>query len=230
MNQFQYRKTTACTYIEYFNFIFLLVFQNTIHGNYVCLSQVYYVDIVTNTRTVRSIIIITEYAQFFTDAHCCLSKEWNQVLRNTVRKFTNQSCWMCTNRIEITQHHCMDRRTRSNGIADNFFINLLRITVWRFSLLDRSFFCYRQYIRLAVYRTRRREDNTFYSVFRHQFQQVNQRNQIVTIIQQRFLNRFTYSLTCCKMNDSLNTRIFSKHIVQSFVIKTIYFFKSWAHT
>ena len=54
------------------------------------------------------------------------------------------------------------------------------------------------YKRQAVYCTGRREHNTFYSIFWHQFEKVNQRNQVITVVKQRFLYRFSYCFARCK--------------------------------
>ena len=194
-----------------------------------CLSQVNDIDKVTDTRTVRS-IIIAKHAQFLTDTDCGLSQVRNQILRNAIRKFAQQCSRMSTDRVEITQHDRIDRSTGSYRITDNLFIDLFCISVRRFRFLDRSLFRYRQFIRLTVYGTRWREYDSFHSMFRHQFEEVDQRNQVVAIIKQRLLYWLSNRFARCKVNDRLNSFIFGKDSIQTCEIQTIQFFKSRANT
>ena len=195
-----------------------------------CFSQVNDIDKVTDTRTVRCIIIVTKHAKFLTDTDGCLGQIWNQVLRNPVRQFTQQCSRMRTNRVEIAQHDRIDRSTWSYRVTNNLFIDLFGISIRWFRFLDRSFFRYRQLVRLTVYCTRRREHNTFYSMLWHQFEKVNQRNQVITVVKQRFLYRFSYCFASCKVNDSLNSFIFCKYCIQTGKVQAIQLFKNWTNT
>ena len=67
-------------------------------------------------------------------------------------------------------------------------------------------------------------------MFGHQLKQINQGNQIVPIIFQRFFYRFTHCFAGSKMNNSLNTFIFSEHGIKSFQIQTVKLFKSRTYT
>ena len=55
------QKSTSCTDIEHFHFFFLCLFQDTTDSDHVGFSQVNNIDKVTDTRTVRCIIIITKH-------------------------------------------------------------------------------------------------------------------------------------------------------------------------
>ena len=111
MNQFQYRNPSSGTDVEYFQLVFLFVVQDAVHSCYVSLCQVYYVDVITDARTVGGVVVITEYGQLFTDTDSGLSQVRDEVLRNSIGQFTDKSCRMCTNRVEVAQQDSMDRRT-----------------------------------------------------------------------------------------------------------------------
>ena len=64
-----------------------LVFNDSLQCCYVSTSKVNYVDVVANTCTIVSIIIITEYTEFSTLTYGSLSDVRHQVVRNTIRVF-----------------------------------------------------------------------------------------------------------------------------------------------
>ena len=84
----------------------------------------------------RRVVIVSEHTQFLTDTHGRLRQIGNQVLRHTVRHFTDKCRRMCTDRVEITQQDGLYRRTALDGVRDDFFVNLFGIAVWAFRLFD----------------------------------------------------------------------------------------------
>ena len=60
-------------------------------------------NIVADTGSVVSRIIVAEYAETFQFADCHLCNIGHQIVWNTVRILTDQSAFMCADRIEITQ-------------------------------------------------------------------------------------------------------------------------------
>ena len=67
-------------------------------------------------------------------------------------------------------------------------------------------------------------------MFWHQFEKVNQRNQVITVVKQRFLYRFSYCFARCKVNDRLNSFIFCKYCIKTSKVQAIQLFKNWANT
>ena len=67
-------------------------------------------------------------------------------------------------------------------------------------------------------------------MFWHQFEKVNQRNQVITVVKQRFLYRLSYCFASCKVNDCLNSFIFCKYCIQTGKVQTVQLFKNWANT
>ena len=96
----------------------------------------------------------------------------------------------------------------------------------------RSLFCYRQILRLRlpINGTRRREDDTLYLILWHKFQEIDERYDIVAIIQQWFLYALAYCLACSKVNDTLNIRIFLEYSLGSSLVAQVNLLKSRADT
>ena len=94
-----------------------------------CLSQVYNINIVADTGSIRSIIIITKDSEFLADTHSCLSNVWNQIVWHTIWQLTNLSRRMCTYRIEISQYNALDGCTTMDIISYDLLINLLSIAI-----------------------------------------------------------------------------------------------------
>ena len=65
--------------------------------------QITNVNIVADTRSIMSIVIVSENAQFLTDTHSRLRNVRHQVIGNAVRIFTNASTRMSANRVKVTE-------------------------------------------------------------------------------------------------------------------------------
>ena len=72
------------------------------------LGEIYNVNIVAKACTVLGRIVISEDAQALALADCSLGDERNEIVRNTARKFTDESRRMSSDRIEITKGYTLD--------------------------------------------------------------------------------------------------------------------------
>ena len=93
--------------------------------------KIYDVDVIANARTVGSMIVVAEYAQFFADTDGGLGQVWDKVLGNAVGQFSYFGGWVCPYRVEITENDLFERSAGMNGIFNNFFANLFGIAVGR---------------------------------------------------------------------------------------------------
>ena len=100
MNHIQYTVTMSCSQVVYTNFRFFFQFFQCFYMTY---SQVYYMDVITYTGSVRSIIIITEDSQTFqfTDGNLC--NIWKQIVRDSFRIFTDHAALMSTDWVKVTK-------------------------------------------------------------------------------------------------------------------------------
>ena len=220
VDQFQYGNAVAGSEVEDFHIIQRLATQHAVHGNHVSLSQVDNIDVVADAGTVRRVIVVTEYTQLFADTHSSLCQIRDQVLRNAVRQFADLCCRMCSDRVEVTQDDALERSAGMDRVADDLFVDLFCISVWRSSRFDRSVLGYRQIlrVRLPVNGTGRREYNAFDIEFRHQFQQVHQCHYVVAVVFQRLLYGFAYCFAGGKQDNPFDSRMSFQCFAGSFLI------------
>ena len=166
-------------------------------------GQIIDINVITNSRTIRSIVIISEYTQALTNTGCSLCNERDQVHRYPFGQFTNQRRRMRSNRVEITQCNTEELRISVNRIPQNIFADLFGISIRRCCRLARSLLSYRQYIRLSIYGTWGWEDNIAHPFVSHQLQNRNQRLEVIAIVEQRFFDRLTDSLWGGKMDNRI---------------------------
>ena len=196
------------------------------------LGEVNYIDVVADAGSIRSIIIVTEDGELLADTHSSLSYVRNQVVWHTVWQLTDFCRWMSTDWVEVSQDDTLDVSTTMDIVCDDLLVHLLGIAIRRSSLLMRSLLSYRQvlWLRLTVNGAGRREDNTLYIIFWHQLKQVDERNQVVAVVQQRLLYTLTYSLAGSKVNDTLDGRILLEHSLCSCLVTKINLLESWTNT
>ena len=116
-------------------------------------------------------------------------------------------------------------------ILDDFFVHLLRVTIRRFSLLDRSLFAHGKILSvwLTIYGARRREDNALHIVFRHQLEQIDEAHEVVLVVFKGLLHGFTDSLRSCKVDNTLDARVFLEYTFESRKVAAVHLFKSRTH-
>lgn len=79
---------------------------------------------------------------------------------------------------------------------------------------------------MSVDRARGREDNALDIIFGHELEEVNQRDEVVTIVFERFFHRFAHGLRGGKMNNALDAGIFFEHAFERREITAIHLFES----
>jgi len=67
--------------------------------------KVNYVNVISHTSSVRSIIIISEYPKFFQFTYCNLCDIWHQVVRDSVWILSDSSALVSTDRVKVTEQH-----------------------------------------------------------------------------------------------------------------------------
>ena len=117
-----------------------------------------------------------------------------------------------------------------NRILDNLFAYLFGIAIGRQSRFDRSRFVDRQHVGLTVDGARRREYDTLYTILGHECEQVDERQQVVAVVEQRFLYRFAHGLAGGKVDDTLDTRILLEEFTQRRDVGTVGLYEGGAYT
>ena len=114
------------------------------------LCEIDHINIVAYARSVRSVVIIAEYAKFFTDAYSCLREIWNQILRHTVGELADLCGGMCTDRIKVTEDYALERCAGIDDVCDDFLGDLLGVAVRGSCLFDGRLFGHRILVRLSI--------------------------------------------------------------------------------
>ena len=196
------------------------------------LRQVYHIDVVAYAGVVGRIIVVAEYLELSAYSHGGLRHKRYEVHGHTVGQFANQCSGMGANGVEVAQDDALDGRATVDVVMYDFLVYLLRVAVWRQGLLDGRVLGNGQVLGrgLSVDGTRRREDDTLHIILRHEFQQVNQRGQVVAVVQQRLLHTFTHSLRGCEMDDALNLGVLLEHAFQGLKIAAVHLLEGRTHT
>ena len=116
--------------------------------------KVNYVDIISDTSSVRSIIVISKYTQLFQFSNCNLCDIWHQVVRDTIWILSDGSALMSTDRVEVTKKNYIPFRVCFLNICQNLFQHGFCPSVWVCTLSFRAFFCNRDDCRISVYSCR----------------------------------------------------------------------------
>ena len=128
---------------------------------------------------------------------------------------------MRTNWIEVSKQNHIPFRICLLHIHHDLFNHALGLTVRIGALSLRAFLCNRNHCRIAVNRRRGRENNIFAAMLAHHIQQNKRTGDIVFIIFQWFLYRFTDCLESCKMNAAIKCVVFH-HLCQAFSVTDVY--------
>ena len=132
---------------------------------------------------------------------------------------------------EITQDDGLDGSSRMDIILDDFLVYLLGVAIGRKGFLNRSLFGDGQvlFAGLSVDGAAAREDDSLHIVFRHQLKKIQQRGDVVAIIEQRFLNALSHRLRSCEVDNALDVGIFLEHSFQALQVAAVHLLECGAY-
>ena len=170
-----------------------LVVSQFLDGFYMAACQVNNMDVIADTSSVRSIVVITENADAleFSDGNLCDIRK--QVVRDALRILSDKAALMRSDRIEVTKQDNIPFRICGVDVGQNLLEHAFCPAVWvgRGSL--RALLGDRNLCRIAVYGCRRTEDDVLYAVVSHLIAENQGSGHVVVII----FNRFMYGLADC---------------------------------
>ena len=102
---------------------------------YMASCQIYYMDVIAHTGTVRRIIIVAEHAKLLKLAHSYLSDVRKQIVRNALRILADESGLVRTNRIEITKQYDIPLRVRYVQIGQDVLPSIPFVCPYGFVIL-----------------------------------------------------------------------------------------------
>ena len=152
--------------------------------------KVNHMNIVSHTSSVQSIIVITEYTQFFQLAYSHLCNIWHQIIWNAVWILADSSALMCSDWVKVAKKHYIPLRICFLNVGENLLQHGLGPTVRIGALSLRTVFCNRNLCRITINRCRRRENNVLYIMLSHHIHQSQSTSNIIFIIFPWFCNRF----------------------------------------
>ena len=100
MDHIKYAVSLSCSKVINLDARILLDLIDRCHMS---LRKINNMDIITDTCTVRCIVIIAKHTHARKLADCYLCDIWKQVVRDTLWIFSDQTTLMCTNWVEVTK-------------------------------------------------------------------------------------------------------------------------------
>ena len=187
-------------------------------------GKIYYMDIISHAGSIRSVIVITEYAKLFQLANSNLCDVWHKVVRDTIWVLADGSALVGTDRIKITKQHYVPLRICFLDVCKNLLQHGFGPAIWIGTLSFRTFFCDRDLCRISIYSCRGRENNILNTMFSHYIYKSQGSCNIILIIFPRLYNGLSNSLQSGKMNTGVNV-FFVKNLVKGFPVQDICFIK-----
>ena len=164
-------------------------------------GKVHDVDVVAHAGAVGGIVGVAEDGQLLELADRDLRDIGHEVIRNTVRIFTDQTGFMRADRVKIAKQDHMQLGICLCRVLQNFLDHELRPAVGIRAMPGVGGLGERCGL-IAVDRRGRREDEFFAAEFLHDFENAQAGIEIVAVIGKRQADRFADSLEPCKVNDA----------------------------
>ncbi len=159
-------------------------------------GQVDDVDIVADAGAVGSVVVVAEYCQLLADSHCRLRDVRDEVVRHSVWQLTDECRGVCADRVEVAENDALDGGSAVDVVVYYLLVDFLCVAVRRCGLLMRGILGDGEVLgfRLAVDGARRREDDALDIVFRHELKEIDERDYIVAVVEQRLLDALAHGL------------------------------------
>ena len=166
-------------------------------------SKVNDVDVVAYARTVLGVVVVTEYGETSELADGNLRNIGHEVVRNALGVFTDQSGFMRTDGVEVTEKNDGKIRIRESSILQDHFDHILGPAVGVGASADNSGFLDRHFVGSAVYGSGGAEDQIVAIVFLHDLEKRESRVKVVSVVGDRLSDGFTDCLVACEMDNSV---------------------------
>ncbi|CDA78658.1 uncharacterized protein BN558_02070 [Clostridium sp. CAG:242] len=182
-------------------------------------------DIVADAGSVYGVVIIAEYAQTWQLADCNLCDVWQKVVWNAVWIFADEAAFMSTDWVEVTQQDDAPFLVSNIQVGKDLLDHNFGVAV-RIGCGGWHAFFERNWIVHAVYGCGGGENDLLAAVFTHALAEHQGAGDVVVVVFQRLLNRFTNCLESCKVDNSFDVLFFKDFIDCRFVQK-VCLIKDW---
>ena len=184
--------------------------------------QIHNMDIIPHPGSVRRIIIIAEYTQFFQLTYRHLRNIRHQVIRYSVGILTYGTALMRPNGIKVAQQDYIPLRIRFLNVHQNLFQHrfgpAIRVRTLSFRALLRN----RNDCGISVYCRRWWENNVLHAVFTHHIHQSQCTRNVVFIVFPRLCHRLTHCFQPGKVNAAVNL-LFLKDFIHGSPVQNVRF-------
>ena len=187
-------------------------FLHSLDRFYMTDRQIDYMDIISDTCSIRCIVVIAKHSQTIQFSNCNLCNIWHQIVRDSFRIFSNLSGFVCPDRVKVTKQHNIPLRISCVKICQNLLQHSFCTSVWVGDFSFRTLFCDRDLCRISVYCCGRTEDHVLASVFSHHITKNQCSCNVVVIVFPRLFYRFSDCFESCKVDHCLDLFIFKDRL------------------
>ena len=201
------------TKIRFFFLVFFLLSEKVFKTRKMRLSKIFNMNIISNTSSIWSRIVITKNRNFFNLIFGYPEEKWKQVCRDSLWIFSKESRTMSTNWIKISKHY----RTKlfvHNHIFEDILhhkfgcsIRIGRIDTIGLGEWRNIFFC-------IINSCWWGEKNIFQSNIIHHLKEIDRSHDIVFIVEERIMTTLSYCLFCCEVDHSNKFMLFKDFFEQ----------------
>ena len=163
-------------------------------------GQVYHMDVVTDSGTIRRRVIIAKDTEAFALADCHLRDVRHQVVGNAARVFADASGRVRPDRIEVAQQDHVPLRICLPDIAENLLQHALGLAVRIGAVTLRASLRDGNLSRVAIDRCGRREDDILAVVASHNVHQNQRPANVVFVVFPGLFNGLAHGLETGKMD------------------------------
>ena len=186
--------------------------------------KIHDMNVIPHTGSVRRIIIVSEDTQLLQLADRNLRNVGHKVVRNALRVFSDHPRRMCADRVEVTKQDDVPFRIGGMYVRQDLLQHPLRPAIRVRADALRAVFRDRNEGGISVDRRAGAEDDVLAAMLPHALYQRQGSGNVVGVILDRLLYRFSYRLQSGEMNDRVNL-LRGKDAIQAFLVKDIPFHK-----
>lgn len=190
--------------------------------------EVYNMDVVADAGSVYGVVVIAEYAQTWQLADCNLCDVWQEVVWNAVWIFADETAFMSTDWVEVTQQDDAPFLVSNIQVGKDLLDHNFGVAV-RIGCGGWHAFFERNWIVHAVYGCGGGENDLLAAVFTHALAEHQGAGDVVVVVFQWLLNRFTNCLESCKVDNGFDVLFFKDFIDCRFVQK-VCLIKDWTNS
>ena len=166
----------------------------------VALSEINDVDIVPDSGSIASGVVVSEHPQSLKFANGNLRNIGHQIIGNPVGIFPDPAGWMRSNRVEVSQQGHTPTRIRGDEIRQHLLDHQFGPSI-RIGRTHRKVLSNWHSVRIAVHSRRTTEHHRSDACSVHRMNQGDRAAHIIVVIVDRDFGRFSHGLQACEVDN-----------------------------